>query len=190
MDFLRHKRGGGGHDDLSKCKQIAEAVRGRPTETQVLDVGAGTAPCKPFIRSLGYTYTAQDAMEYAGAEGMAGSVFLHGYADIDVVSDITAMPLPNNSFDVIICTDVLEHVLFPREAVHEIGRLLKRLEEWPFFKFLSEEPSTTYRITTMLVLRICGLRTSRQRLDWTQLGGIISRPWANESNDPCNQRNA
>ena len=26
---------------------------------QVLDVGAGTAPCKPFIKALGYGYTAQ-----------------------------------------------------------------------------------------------------------------------------------
>ena len=35
------------------------------------------------------------------------------------------MPLPNNSFDAVICTDVLEHVLNPWGAVLEIGRLLK-----------------------------------------------------------------
>lgn len=50
----------------------------------------------------------------------------HGYADIDIVSDIADMPLPNKSFNVIVCTDVLEHVLRPREAIHEMGRLLKR----------------------------------------------------------------
>ena len=48
-----------------------------------------------------------------------------GYADIDVVSDIASMPLPDNSFEVVICTDVLEHVLNPWQAVLEIGRLLK-----------------------------------------------------------------
>ena len=125
-DFLKHKwKGTRPSDDLTKCQQIATAIEGKSEKTQVLDVGAGTAPCKPIIRSLGYAYTAQDAKEYAGTEGIAGSVFLHGYADIDVVSDIANMPLANNSFDVVICTDVLEHVLRPREAVHEIGRLLK-----------------------------------------------------------------
>ena len=34
-------------------------TRAWPWRSQVLDVGAGTAPCKPIIRSLGYAYTAQ-----------------------------------------------------------------------------------------------------------------------------------
>lgn len=57
--------------------------------------------------------------------GCCWPILRRGYGDIDIVSDIADMPLPNNSIDVIICTDVLEHVLHPREAVHEIGRLLK-----------------------------------------------------------------
>lgn len=124
-DFLNHKLQAGSNDDLMKCRQIARAIEGMSLETKVLDVGAGTAPCKPIIRSLGYAYTAQDAKEYVGTEAIAGSVFLHGYADIDIVSDLAAMPLPNDSFHVIVCTDVLEHVLRPREAIHEMGRLLK-----------------------------------------------------------------
>lgn len=39
--FKSAATGEGGHDDLSKCKQIAEAVRGRPTETQA-DAHEGT----------------------------------------------------------------------------------------------------------------------------------------------------
>ncbi|CAE7702475.1 unnamed protein product, partial [Symbiodinium sp. CCMP2456] len=66
-----------------------------------------------------------DAMHYNGTEGIAGSVFLQGYGQIDVVSDIGSIPLPDESFDLVICTDVLEHVLNPKRAMHEMGRLLK-----------------------------------------------------------------
>ena len=56
-----------------------------------------------------------------------------------MVSDLAAVPLPDASFDVVICTDVLEHVLKPREAVEEIGRLLKRLGGFRMF-FLLKKP--------------------------------------------------
>ncbi|CAE7947168.1 unnamed protein product [Symbiodinium sp. KB8] len=69
--------------------------------------------------------TSTDAMHYNGTEGIAGSVFLQGYGQIDVVSDIGSIPLPDESFDLVICTDVLEHVLNPKRAMHEMGRLLK-----------------------------------------------------------------
>ncbi|CAJ1442640.1 unnamed protein product [Effrenium voratum] len=119
-DFLRMQSDG--RVD-AKCRQIAAAAGARPA-SKVLDVGAGTAPCKPVMEKAGLAYTSQDAMAYTGTEGIAGSVFLHGYADIDIVSDIIAIPLPSGSFDVVICTDVLEHVVHPQEAVQEIGRLL------------------------------------------------------------------
>lgn len=92
----------------------------------------------------------------------------HGYADIDVVSDITAMPLPNNSFDVIICTDVLEHVLFPREAVHEIGRLLKS----------HDDPRATKRSASIRVHRPgvqSGVAESRARSNGNPVGGRSTR---------------
>lgn len=44
---------------------------------------------------------------------------------IDIVSDITAIPAPDGSFDAILCSEVLEHVPEPTHALDEFARLLK-----------------------------------------------------------------
>ena len=44
---------------------------------------------------------------------------------IDLVSDITAIPSPDASFDVVLCSEVLEHVPEPTHALDEFTRLLK-----------------------------------------------------------------
>jgi SAM-dependent methyltransferase len=44
---------------------------------------------------------------------------------IDVVADITAIPLPQSSFDIILCHRVLEHVLDDMGAMHEFHRVLR-----------------------------------------------------------------
>jgi len=47
-----------------------------------------------------------------------------GYAQIDVVSEANAIPVSDASFDVIICTEVLEHVPEPIAVVREFGRIV------------------------------------------------------------------
>lgn len=86
----------------------------------VLDVGAGTAPYKNDLNHL--TYIAHDFGEYCG-EKLGGT---KAYAQIDVKSDITAIPLNSQSIDYILCTEVLEHVPKPLEAIEEMSRLLRK----------------------------------------------------------------
>jgi len=43
----------------------------------------------------------------------------------DIVGDIHQIPLPDGSFNAVICSSVLEHVKDPRQAVKEIHRILK-----------------------------------------------------------------
>ena len=42
-----------------------------------------------------------------------------------MLSDICSIPLKDNSFDTILCTEVLEHLPDPNKAINELTRLLK-----------------------------------------------------------------
>ncbi|MGO9898413.1 MAG: class I SAM-dependent methyltransferase [Solirubrobacteraceae bacterium] len=45
--------------------------------------------------------------------------------DVDLRLDITALDLPDASFDAVICSHVLEHVQDDRSAMHELRRVIK-----------------------------------------------------------------
>lgn len=45
--------------------------------------------------------------------------------NVDLQIDISSIPLPNDSFDVIYCSHVLEHVPDDRKAMRELARVLK-----------------------------------------------------------------
>lgn len=74
---------------------------------RVLDVGCGAKPYFPFF---------SDAEEYVGVdiEGNPGAD-LHGTAE--------RLPVDDGSFDIVLCTQVLEHVDDPALAVRELHRV-------------------------------------------------------------------
>jgi len=95
---------------------IADQARAIPAGSKVLDVGAGTCPYRELFRHC--DYKSQDACQLDER--------IHpGYGVIDFVSDICRIPVENASYDVIVCTEVLEHVPEPIRAVEEFSRILK-----------------------------------------------------------------
>ena len=90
-----------------------------PSGSRVLDIGAGTCPYRPLFAHC--DYKAHDFKKYTGVKLGGGSE----YGEIDYISDITDIPLPDSSFDVVLCTEVLEHVPEPIEALKEIARILR-----------------------------------------------------------------
>jgi SAM-dependent methyltransferase len=44
---------------------------------------------------------------------------------IDYNYDVHDLKFPDASFDIVVCTAVLEHVPWPQKAVHELGRVLR-----------------------------------------------------------------
>ena len=96
------------------AKQAAQVSDG----ARVLDVGAGSCPYGPFFAHC--RYETQDFKSLKDEQLNLGQ-----YGRIDYVCDATDIPVPNANFDVILCTEVLEHVPEPIRVVKEIARILK-----------------------------------------------------------------
>jgi SAM-dependent methyltransferase len=95
----------------------AQAAR-IPAGSRVLDVGAGSAPYRQDFAHCEYRTHDFGKLE-------AGQLLNSGYSRIDYVSDIAALPVRDASFDVVLCTEVLEHVPAPVDAVGELARILR-----------------------------------------------------------------
>lgn len=94
-----------------------EAARLTPG-SRVLDLGAGSCPYRTLFAHC--RYVSQDATPLQ-PEQLAGGA----YGAIDLRCDATAVPEPNASFDAILNTEMLEHVIEPIAVVREMARLLR-----------------------------------------------------------------
>jgi SAM-dependent methyltransferase len=64
----------------------------------------------------------RDSIAGVGTEAVTADLAM---GDVDVRCDVAAMPLPDASMGLVICTDVLEHVPDDRAALAEIQRVLE-----------------------------------------------------------------
>ena len=86
--------------------------------SKILDAGAGTVRYKKYFSDC--IYLTQDFNQYEDPSGE------FQYGKLDYVSDIIDIPVEDNSFDAIICTEVFEHIPRPDLAVKEFSRILKQ----------------------------------------------------------------
>ena len=82
---------------------------GSRRDLRVLDIGCGNKPYLPFF--------ADRATIYFGVDAVDGP-------QVDAVSVAEALPCKDASFDVVVCTQVLEHVDDPALVLSEIERVL------------------------------------------------------------------
>ncbi len=106
---------------------LKKTLASMPNGSRILDAGAGELKNRRYCAHL--SYVSQDFCQYRGQQGGAIDEGLQDRSwdvgQIDLVSDITDIPAPDASFDVILCSEVLEHVPEPTHALDEFKRLLR-----------------------------------------------------------------
>jgi SAM-dependent methyltransferase len=96
-------------------------------DKKCLDAGAGPQRYKKVFKKN--KYISQDFGVYKGG----GNVLYYNQSkeliwpgsQCDIISDITSIPLKDSAMDLIICTEVLEHLYNPDGALREFSRILK-----------------------------------------------------------------
>lgn len=114
-------------NELNRQKWLATILSSIGDGKRLLDAGAGELRNKKYCAHL--RYTSQDFCEFHGTTADAGCTGLStpfwDISSIDIRCDICDIPEPDASFDVILCSEVLEHIPEPTHAIDEFARLLK-----------------------------------------------------------------
>jgi SAM-dependent methyltransferase len=87
--------------------QVAELRSRAPL--RILDVGCGVKPYYPLFAAIASEYVGVDVVETEWA---------------DVVGPAEALPVDDASFDLVLCTQVLEHTDDPAHAIRELRRVV------------------------------------------------------------------
>jgi SAM-dependent methyltransferase len=111
-------------NESNRHEWVAGALASLPPGGRILDAGAGQQPYRRHCAHL--QYVSQDFGQYDPAENPDGLQMREWhYGGLDHECDIASIPEPNGSFDVILCTEVFEHLPNPLAAVREFARLLR-----------------------------------------------------------------
>ncbi len=126
-----------------------EGVKWFPGEPgdYLLDVGCGNGTYRRlFTEVMGFEYEGCDFSERMlelAREANPGVEFTHGRLPVDGDDD-ARLPYEDNTFEVVFCTNVLEHLFETRPAVEE---LLRVASDWVVVhqRAMVEGPPTNYR---------------------------------------------
>jgi ubiquinone/menaquinone biosynthesis C-methylase UbiE len=114
----------GAEEYLVRHAWVEARLRELPAGLRLLDAGAGEQYAKQFCGHL--RYVAQDFAQYDG-QGDARGIHPGKWdqTNLDIVSDICAIPVEDGAFDAVLCAEVLEHLPDPGKALRELARVLR-----------------------------------------------------------------
>jgi len=114
----------GRRNESTRVEWLRHTLAQIPAGWRILDAGAGEQQFRPLCAHL--RYVSQDFAAYDGAgdgQGLHSATWKQDH--LDIVSNITAIPQADGSFDAAMCIEVLEHVPDPLAALRELGRLVR-----------------------------------------------------------------
>ncbi|MDO8482083.1 MAG: class I SAM-dependent methyltransferase [bacterium] len=110
----------------ARARIIFRFIKGTPKTARILDAGSGYGIYALTLAERGYSVDAidlekerTDALTARKRERPALDERIRTYT-----GSITELPFQNNSYDLIICSDVIEHIKDDEKAVSELARVL------------------------------------------------------------------
>ena len=103
------------HFETLIARSVAAFAAALPDGVRVLDAGAGEGRYAGFFKR----------QRYCGVDLAIGEA-KWDYGDLDAVTDLLALPFPDETFDACLSVVTLEHVVDPAGALKESARTLKR----------------------------------------------------------------
>ena len=119
----------------------AKALAGRnPADCRILDAGCGSGGVTTRLLRKGYNVVACDMDEESIRQGLATGRL----KDVHRL-DVAQLPFEDNSFDLVVCSEVLEHVPDDAQALRSLLRVAKRdvLFSVPAHMYLWTQSDTT-----------------------------------------------
>lgn len=105
---------------------------------KVLDIGCGNKPYRSLFK--------ENVTEYTGCD-----INQTELNSVDIICNALEIPLPDESFDTVLCTQVIEHIYDHKGLLKEAGRLLKKggiiILSGPLYWPVHCEPHDFFRFT-------------------------------------------
>lgn len=112
-------------NESTRINWVKKTLKKIPKGSRILDAGAGEQQFKQFCSHL--IYASQDFAKYNGQGDRKGlQTKIWDNSNLDIVSDITSIPVADCSFDAVLCTEVFEHLPNPLLALKEFSRIIKK----------------------------------------------------------------
>jgi SAM-dependent methyltransferase len=151
---------------------VRESASSLPSGAAVLDAGAGECVYRRFFSHCNYK-----------SVDLAIGETAWNYANLDYVAPLDNLPIENNTFDAVLCTEVLEHLEWPRESVQEFFRVMKPAGRLfltvPMAHDEHQVPYDFFRYTSYGLRSICG-HAGFEDIEISPLGGGMFVRWAYE----------
>ncbi|MCI0628348.1 MAG: class I SAM-dependent methyltransferase [Acidobacteria bacterium] len=133
---------------LSRLRNDIETLIGSlPAQEEprlAIDLGCGKSPYRNLLERNGYQVQTFDTDVASGA---------------DYLGEIENTKLPSSHFDLVLCTQVLEHCSDPFKGAREINRILKpggfAILSVPHVWFYHPHPSDHWRFTQEGIIKLC-----------------------------------
>jgi SAM-dependent methyltransferase len=128
-----------------------------------LDLGASESPYRSLLEESGYIVKTLDIDQSRGA---------------DFKGTVEATGLPDDSFDLVLCTEVLEHSLNPWQGIQEIRRILKPsgflIVSAPHVWFYHPHPTDHWRFTQEGLVHLCRMGGLQPEALFAQGGSAVA----------------